>query len=41
MFRPVLGTFAFIFSVGIFAVVYGLLLIAFAFRLKRHTHAEA
>jgi uncharacterized membrane protein HdeD (DUF308 family) len=41
LFRPGLGTLALIFTFGTFAVIEGLLLIAFSIRLKGHTHAEA
>jgi uncharacterized membrane protein HdeD (DUF308 family) len=41
LFRPGLGTLALIFTLGTFAVVEGLLLIAFSIRLKGTTHAEA
>ena len=41
LIQPVLGTLALIFSLGCFAIGYGILLIAFAFRLKRHTSATA
>lgn len=41
LFRPGLGTLALIFTLGTFAVIEGLLLIAFSIRLKGHTHAEA
>jgi len=41
LFRPGLGTLALIFTLGTFAVIEGLLLIAFSIRLKGSTHAEA
>jgi len=40
LFRPGLGTLALIFTLGTFAVIEGLLLVAFSIRLKGHTHAE-
>jgi uncharacterized membrane protein HdeD (DUF308 family) len=40
LFRPGIGTLALIFTLGTFAVIEGLLLIAFSIRLKGHTHAE-
>lgn len=40
LFRPGLGALALLFTLGTFAVIEGLLLIAFSIRLKGHTHAE-
>jgi uncharacterized membrane protein HdeD (DUF308 family) len=40
LFRPGAGTLALIFTLGTFAVIEGLLLVAFSIRLKGHTHAE-
>jgi uncharacterized membrane protein HdeD (DUF308 family) len=37
--QPGAGALALIFSIGIFAVLEGVALIAFAFRLRRHSHA--
>lgn len=39
--RPALGTLALIFTLGAFAIGYGIMLIAFSFRLKPHSHPEA
>jgi uncharacterized membrane protein HdeD (DUF308 family) len=41
LFQPGIGTLALIFTLGAYAVAYGLVLIAFAIRLKGHKHAEA
>jgi len=38
LFRPGLGTLALIYTIGSFAIAYGVLLIAFSVRLKRHSH---
>jgi uncharacterized membrane protein HdeD (DUF308 family) len=41
LLRPAVATLALILTIGTFAILYGLLLIAFAIRLKGHKHAEA
>jgi uncharacterized membrane protein HdeD (DUF308 family) len=41
LLRPGLGTLALIFTLGTFAIVEGLLLVAFSIRLKGLKHAEA
>ena len=37
--RPGAGALALIFVIGAFAIAYGIILVAFAFRLRRHSHA--
>jgi uncharacterized membrane protein HdeD (DUF308 family) len=39
-FQPVLGGLALIYTIGIYALIEGVLLIAFSFRLKNHTHTD-
>jgi uncharacterized membrane protein HdeD (DUF308 family) len=36
--RPGAGALALIFVIGAFAIAYGIILVAFAFRLRRHSH---
>jgi uncharacterized membrane protein HdeD (DUF308 family) len=40
LLRPLLGGLALIYTIGFFATIYGILLIAFSLRLKHHTHTD-
>ena len=39
--QPGAGALALIFVIGAYAIIYGILLVAFALRLRKHTHAAA
>ena len=39
--RPGAGALALIFVIGAFAIAYGMVLVGFAFRLRRHSHARS
>jgi uncharacterized membrane protein HdeD (DUF308 family) len=39
--QPGVGAVALIFVIGTYAIIYGILLVAFALRLRKHIHAAA
>ena len=39
--QPGAGALALIFVIGAYAIIYGIILVAFALRLRKHTHAAA